>query len=304
MLLMSQDSDDKQHDPQFARDLFLYTSLENVTSAIEAERRRLADLLESSVIEQITLLLSQAGAYEQTLAANPTARMAVSVLSSLGRQALQQARDLQANLKPALLEALGLEPALEALVGQEIRTHGLQITLTADRLRERLPFQIELALFRLAQDALQRTTLHAHASRLLIQLVRQPESLLFSFTDNGISSAARDLLVPACQRIVQLGGIVTVQVSAEGSLELAVIFALEPPPQLTSREIETLQLLTQGLTNKEIARVLDIKARTVNFHLDNIYSKLGVSSRTEAVIYALQRGWAQHPFPDAGEINR
>ena len=49
-----------------------------------------------------------------------------------------------------------------------------------------------------------------------------------------------------------------------------------------------LQLLAEGMSNKEIAQALVITPRTVNFHLDNIYSKLGVSSRTEAAIYALR----------------
>jgi len=51
-----------------------------------------------------------------------------------------------------------------------------------------------------------------------------------------------------------------------------------------------IRLLSQGLTNKEIAYQLDIKPRTIKFHLDNIYSKLNVSTRTEAAIYALQHG--------------
>ncbi len=181
-----------------------------------------------------------------------------------------------------------------------MRAYGMQITLIVNRLRQRLPFQIELALFRLAQDALQRTVLHAHASRLVIQLERQPEALLFSFTDNGTSPAAKELLVPACQRIVQLGGILTVQDNAQGGIEIVVSFALETPPQLTPREIETFQLLAQGLTNKEIATALDLSARTVNFHLDNIYSKLGVNSRTEAVIYALRHGWVSAQSPETG----
>ena len=180
MCHVDKNDDDKQHDPQFARELFLYASLENVSAAVEAERRRLAELLETSIIDQIVLLLSQASAYEQTLAADPTARTAISVLASLGRQALQRAHDLQANLKPAILEAFGLEPALEALVGQEMRARGLQISLTADRLKQRLPFPIELALFRLTQDALLRAAQYAHASRIQVQLVWQPEPLLRS----------------------------------------------------------------------------------------------------------------------------
>jgi signal transduction histidine kinase len=65
-------------------------------------------------------------------------------------------RDLENNLHPAILERLGLEPALETLASQIRRPHGLQITLTGMRLPERLPPQIELVLFRATQAALEQ----------------------------------------------------------------------------------------------------------------------------------------------------
>jgi DNA-binding NarL/FixJ family response regulator len=61
--------------------------------------------------------------------------------------------------------------------------------------------------------------------------------------------------------------------------------------QLTQREKQVLALLVEGLSNKEIAQALGISARTVNFHLENVYGKLGVSSRTEAAVRALRQGW-------------
>lgn len=63
-----------------------------------------------------------------------------------------------------------------------------------------------------------------------------------------------------------------------------------PAESLTTREREVLQLLARGLRNKEIAARLVVSERTVNFHLANIYAKLHVSGRTEALSRALQWG--------------
>ncbi len=60
---------------------------------------------------------------------------------------------------------------------------------------------------------------------------------------------------------------------------------------LTEREMDILRLVGKGLTNKEIGRTLYISDRTVQAHLSNIFSKLNVSSRTEAVMYAVRQGW-------------
>ena len=60
---------------------------------------------------------------------------------------------------------------------------------------------------------------------------------------------------------------------------------------LTSRELEVLRMVAQGLTNKEVAQQLFISDRTVQAHLSSIFSKLQVSSRTEAVMHAIRKGW-------------
>ncbi len=57
---------------------------------------------------------------------------------------------------------------------------------------------------------------------------------------------------------------------------------------LTPREEEVLRTLTRGLTNKQIAIELGISQRTVRFHLSNLYEKLGVNSRGEAMAWALK----------------
>lgn len=64
----------------------------------------------------------------------------------------------------------------------------------------------------------------------------------------------------------------------------------EPAP-LTPREIEVLRMLAEGLGNKAIAQHLNLSEHTVKFHISSIFSKLDVSSRTEAVILGAKQGW-------------
>ena len=63
-----------------------------------------------------------------------------------------------------------------------------------------------------------------------------------------------------------------------------------PDETLTAREREVLELLSQGLSNKGIARKLQISEHTVKFHVSSIYGKLGVTSRTEAVSRGARAG--------------
>jgi NarL family two-component system response regulator LiaR len=65
----------------------------------------------------------------------------------------------------------------------------------------------------------------------------------------------------------------------------------KPLELLTDREMEVLKLVTKGLSNKDIADGLSLSVRTVQGHLANIFNKLRVSSRTEAVVHALKEGW-------------
>jgi DNA-binding CsgD family transcriptional regulator/N-acetylneuraminic acid mutarotase len=66
---------------------------------------------------------------------------------------------------------------------------------------------------------------------------------------------------------------------------------------LTERQMEVLQLVAQGATNRQIGRDLDISEHTVRKHLQNIFEKLEVGSRTEATTLAYQHGWFTLPAP-------
>ncbi|HWB86392.1 MAG TPA: response regulator transcription factor [Bryobacteraceae bacterium] len=70
----------------------------------------------------------------------------------------------------------------------------------------------------------------------------------------------------------------------------ASLAAQLPRPDLSARETQVLELIVQGLANKQIAYSLDIAEHTVKNHVKNILSKLGVQDRTQAATAAIQRG--------------
>lgn len=65
---------------------------------------------------------------------------------------------------------------------------------------------------------------------------------------------------------------------------------------LSERESQVLSLLARGFTNKDIAQALILSVRTVEAHLRGIFAKLGVNSRTEAALWAVQHGYSAQKF--------
>jgi len=78
-----------------------------------------------------------------------------------------------------------------------------------------------------------------------------------------------------------------------GDDEIQAVFS-----PLSTRELEVLELVASGCTNREIAARLDISNQTVKNHISSILRKLAVNDRTQAVVYALRRGWIKVMLPN------
>jgi DNA-binding NarL/FixJ family response regulator len=89
---------------------------------------------------------------------------------------------------------------------------------------------------------------------------------------------------------VNAGLVVTTIASIEELLPAAQPFAEDFAEPLSHRELEVLDLLAEGLSNKLIAHALNISEHTVKTHVASIFAKLGASSRTEAASQAIRRG--------------
>jgi DNA-binding NarL/FixJ family response regulator len=107
------------------------------------------------------------------------------------------------------------------------------------------------------------------------------------------TDAAEDELVAAVRAVgeglwVGAPGLVADLIRLSGRRESSSDDPLVEP--LTAREMEVIQLMAQGLANKQIALALGISEHTVKFHLSSLYAKLGISSRTEAVKRGIELG--------------
>jgi NarL family two-component system response regulator LiaR len=201
--------------------------------------------------------------------------------------------DDHAVVREGLRGLINSEPAL-AVVGEA--ADGIEVVLQARALR---PDVILMDLVMPRQDGLQA-----------ISDIRQenPQARILVLT----SFADDDMVFPAIKRGAlgyllkdsspqELLQAIRAVAAGESSLHPAiarkVLREISEPPQLprtaeplSQREVQVLQLVTQGLCNEEIAASLHISERTVRTHVSSILSKLHLANRTQAALYALKEG--------------
>lgn len=135
--------------------------------------------------------------------------------------------------------------------------------------------------------------------RVLILTAYDEDPYVFALLRAGadgyiLKNADPDDLVRAVKTVAAGGKVLSPGVAAKvvaqmtGGKPAAAAEQVEP---LSERELEVLRLAARGLTNKQIAVALGLSDRTVQGHLANIYGKLAVAGRTEAVTKALKLGW-------------
>jgi two-component system, NarL family, nitrate/nitrite response regulator NarL len=165
----------------------------------------------------------------------------------------------------------------------------------AEPLRRRLA---QRGLFDTPEDEADVLVVALGPDEALSQASRIGEPVLLVLTDDPAYAADTSLpgVLPAAATAAQVAA--AAGALAEG-LTVRVPGAADRPafampelarPLLTPREVEILALVGQGQSNKAIARSLGISAHTVKYHLESVFSKLGASSRAEAVTTGLRRG--------------
>jgi len=178
---------------------------ERLTNAEEAERGRIARDLHDGPLQKAILL---GGAAEATLRDR----------RGVARELVVELRELCARLRPAILDDLGLIPAIEWLLEQTAQgfTVTPRLTLRGMTEEDRLEPGAELALFRVTQEAVSNALKHGHATSIHVSLTRTMNGVELSVTDDGsgpvtTGERARGLGIPGMrERLRQVGGSVSV----------------------------------------------------------------------------------------------
>jgi signal transduction histidine kinase len=186
-------------------------AVRRVVEAQELERARLARELHDETGQALTSILlglkplEQAAETDETLAA-------VTSVRELVVSTLQDVRRLAVELRPSALDDFGLVSAVERLAQTFREQTGMHVDLEAQLGEERLPGEVETALYRIVQEALTNIVKHAEASRVSILLTRKDGSALAVVEDDGLGfdpGAARDEgvgLVGMRERMALVGG--------------------------------------------------------------------------------------------------
>jgi signal transduction histidine kinase len=156
-----------------------------LVGAQETERRNLARELHDEIGQALTV----AQINLQALLQSPGTKTLVPRLQeclAVIERVLEQVDDISLNLRPSILDDLGLEPALRWFIGRQTERVGLQAKFYSDPLEQRLEPVIETECFRVAQGALTNVVRHAQAKSVRVELHQQAGQLHLRVRDDGI----------------------------------------------------------------------------------------------------------------------
>ena len=210
-----------------------------VVQVQEAERGRVALELHDNITQLLCAVLARWAALASKLPAHEKAsRGEVMKLSQMLGQTVEEVQRIARNLRPSVLDELGLVPALRATCTEFANRTGVSLKLACKPLTARLPAEGELALYRILQNALENVEKHAHARHVTVRL-RQRAFIQLTINDDGIGfdpehHAARRKgkgglgLLSMRERATYVGGDFKIKSIRGAGTEIEVLIPLPP----------------------------------------------------------------------------
>jgi signal transduction histidine kinase len=201
-------------------------SFRRVVEAQELERRRLARELHDETGQALTSILLGLKALEETMA-DSASRAAAEELRELVVSTLQDVRRLAVELRPSALDDFGLVAALERLTASFTEQTGISVDFQTALADERLPGEVETALYRIVQESLTNVVKHARARRVSILLARKGGTVKAVVEDDGqgfdeaMQTGDGYGLVGMRERLALLGGRLEVESGRDAGTTIA-----------------------------------------------------------------------------------
>lgn len=156
-----------------------------VTASQEEERKRLARELHDDTLQSL-IALNQRVMLVRRAADATLIRSSLGDIEAMIAQNIEDLRRLTRALRPIYLEDLGLMTALETLAYETSATTEIQVDFVSTGEERRLPDPIEIALFRISQEALSNIEKHSNAGMAQLSLIFEPDLIELSISDNGV----------------------------------------------------------------------------------------------------------------------
>ncbi len=206
------------------------SSMRRVLSAQEAERRRIAQELHDQIGQNLTAVVLELKRLHGRV--DPEWADTLADAQELARESLEELRRISYELRPAALDDLGLASALAALAGSIGRRVGVDVTHDVDRELPPLPPDVELAVYRVAQEALTNAVRHAACTHVRVSLVGEPGAVLLRVSDNGRGLGPGPTsgggIRGMRERALMIGGRLVLGVGPEGGVEVDLRVPLPP----------------------------------------------------------------------------
>jgi two-component system sensor histidine kinase UhpB len=203
-----------------------------ILRAQEQERKRIARELHDETSQVLTSLLISLALLEETVTSEE-GRQRVADTRALAHQTLRAVRNLSIDLRPSALDDLGLLPALRWYIKEYQQKCAVEVEFTAHGLKQRLPAEMETALYRVIQESLTNTAKHAHARHAWVSLSEESGTIRARVRDDGQGFDAPAVLrTPWQDRGLGLAGMQERVMLLDGSIKIE-----SQPDQGTSIEV-------------------------------------------------------------------
>jgi two-component system sensor histidine kinase DegS len=164
--------------------------LTQIIQTQESERLRVSRQIHDGPAQTMTNLVLRAEICERLLDLDVVrAKAELSGLKSVVTATLQETRRFIFDLRPMILDDLGLEPTLRRYVQQFVDKHKLEVGVVLNGMNGRLPGEIEVAIFRIVQEALENVAQHAHAKHAQVTLDINGDTVVVTVEDDGAGFA-------------------------------------------------------------------------------------------------------------------